>query len=61
MKQVSIKLIPEMKITGSNPFSASLVNEAGVDVGGPGGEVFSNIVVEMMNDRLGIFTMNPNM
>lgn len=61
MNQVQIKSIPKMKKSRLNPFMVKLVNEQAVDIGGPGREIFSNLIVEMMNDHLGIFTMNPNM
>lgn len=60
MEQLDEESIPLLKVRGGLPFHVNLVGEGAIDGGGPGREIFSSLIVEMMNDKLGIFTYNPN-
>lgn len=60
MSQVDPSLFHYLKVRGGNPFNVELVGEKPVDAGGPGRELFSSLIVEMMNEHIHIFTFNPN-
>ena len=60
MEQVDDNSIPQLKVRGSPPFNVKLVGEGAIDGGGPSREIFSSLIIEMMNKHLGIFTFNPN-
>lgn len=60
MEQVNEDSLCFLRVPGSNPFNVTLVGEGSVDAGGPAREIFSSLMMEIMNDRLGIFTFNPN-
>ncbi|KAK8878322.1 hypothetical protein M9Y10_005088 [Tritrichomonas musculus] len=58
--QVDILSLSSLKVHRNSPFKVRLNGENAADVGGPGREIFSSLILEMMNDHIGIFTFNPN-
>lgn len=60
LEQVDDNSISLLKVRGAPPFKVNLVGEGAIDGGGPSREIFSSLIIEMMNDHLGIFTFNPN-
>lgn len=60
IEQIGDDGIKELKVPRGNPFHAELVDEQAIDAGGPAREVFSSLIIEIMNNNVGIFTFNPN-
>lgn len=60
MNQIECQFLPQLMSFGKMPFHVKLSGENAIDAGGPAREIFSSLITEMMNDRIGIFTFNPN-
>lgn len=61
MEQVDQTSLAHLKVCGDVPFKIdNLIGENPVDLGGPAREIFSSLIMEMMNERIGIFFYNPN-
>ena len=60
MEQVDECSLPLLKVHSDVPFKSTLVGENAIDAGGPGRELFSSLIMEMMSEHDGIFTYNPN-
>lgn len=56
VNEVSIQLL---KVHHEQQFSVDLVGEKAIDGGGPTRELFSSLIVELMNEHIDIFTFNP--
>ena len=60
IEQVDSDSLQLLKVHRQNPFTITLVGEGAIDASGPGREIFSSLIVELMNEHIGIFTFNPN-
>ncbi|KAK8892306.1 hypothetical protein M9Y10_029531 [Tritrichomonas musculus] len=60
MEQVDEDSISLLKVHRDKPFSVDLVGENSIDSGGPAREIFSSLIVELMNNHIGVFTFNAN-
>jgi hypothetical protein len=60
IKQIPIGQIINLHRPGKAPWKVELAHERGVDIGGPGRDMFAKVCEELMIPQLNLFTLTPN-